>query len=222
MSVADSFYLNKRDQAKLRDELATISGLVENLSVTITRQARIQKANLGRPKRQRPGPRPPVHFGAWTAADDLHNALTTWVRLVCEQRCIYYRESNDMLTLARWLRKNMVALALTEGAGEAYEDLSPKIAECWRHVDLPPDDQIMIDHVRVDEAAGSVVTLDTITAVANRIGPMAKGLNRDRLRYLIKGGKVRARGQDPDTGTKFYRLGDVMHAHNDKTKKRRA
>ncbi|WP_237159668.1 hypothetical protein [Mycobacteroides abscessus] len=74
---------------------------------------------------------------------------------------------------------------------------SPKIAECWRHVDLPADDQIMIDHVRVTEAAGSVVTLDTITAVANRIGDMAKGLNRDRLRYLIKGGKVRACRQDP-------------------------
>lgn len=220
MSVSDGFFLSRRDQARLRDELGTISGLVENLSVTIARQARIQKANLGRPKRQRPGPRPPVHFGAFTAADDLHNALTTWVRLVCEQRCIYYRESNDMLTLARWLRKNMVALALTEGGGEAYEDLSPKIAECWRHVDLPPDDQVMIDHVRVTEAAGSVVTLDTVTAVANRIGDMAKGLNRDRLRYLVRCGRVRACRQDPDTGTKFYRLGDVLHAHNDRTRRR--
>lgn len=211
------FFLDRKDQAKLRDELATIPELVEDLAITITRQARIQKANLGRPKRQRPGPRAPFHLGAWIAAEELHNALATWVRLACEQRCIYYRESNDMVTLARWLRKNMVALALTEGAGEACTDLTDKIADCRRHVDLPPDDEIMIDHVRVAEAAGSVVTLETVTVVANRIGPMADGLNRDRLRYLVKRGKVKHCRQDPDSGTKFYRLGEVMHAHTDKT-----
>ncbi|MEC4856706.1 hypothetical protein R2325_13950 [Mycobacteroides chelonae] len=222
MSVVDSFYLDKRSQLLLRDELRSVPALVEDLLVTLTRQARIQKIGLGKPRRQRPESRIPFHLGASEASDALHNCLSTWVRLVCEQRAIAYREAGDIVTLARWLRRNLVALALTEGAGEAYADIKAAIDECRKQIDLPPEDDIVIDKARVQAANKSVVTLSTIGPIANRIGVLGRGLNRDRLRYLEKTGKVRPCGEDPDTGTQFFRLGDVLHAHNDRTKVKRS
>lgn len=41
MSVTDSFFLDKRSQLLLRDELGAVPALVEDLLVTITRQARV-------------------------------------------------------------------------------------------------------------------------------------------------------------------------------------
>ncbi|MFA4052645.1 hypothetical protein [Mycobacteroides chelonae] len=220
--MADSFFLDKRSQLLLRDELRSVPALVEDLLVTLTRQARIQKIGLGKPRRQRPESRIPFHLGASEASDALHNCLSTWVRLVCEQRAIAYREAGDIVTLARWLSRNLVPLALTEGAGEAYADIKGSLDECRRQIDLPDEDDIVIDKARVQAANKSVVTLATIGPIANRIGALGKGLNRDRLRYLEKTGRVRACSEDPDTGTRFYKLGDVLHGHNDKTKRKRS
>ncbi|MEX3755132.1 hypothetical protein [Mycobacteroides abscessus] len=148
-------------------------------------------------------------------------ALRAISQAMCEERCIQYREAGDTLTLARWLRKHLIALALTPGAEEAYVDIKAALDECRRQIDLP-DDDIVIDPARVRAANRSVITLSTITQIANRIGPLGKGLNRDRLRYLTKTGKVRPCGEDPDTGTQFFRLGDVLHGHNDRTKRKRS
>lgn len=222
MSAADAFFLDKKSQLLLRDELASVPNLVEDLLVTITRQARIQKVGLGKPRRQRPESRVPFHLGASQASEALRNCLSTWVRLVCEERGIQYREAADTLSLARWLRKHVTALALTQGAEEAYSDIKAALDECRRQIDLPDEDEIVIDPARVRAANRSVVTLATITPIANRIGALGKGLNRDRLRYLEKTGKVRACSEDPDTGTRFYKLGDVLHGHNDRTKRKRS
>lgn len=215
------FFLDRRLQNMLRDKLAEVPSLVEELSVTITRRDHIRKAGLGSPRRSRPESQVPFNIDASEAADELHNALATWVRHVCEERHIIYTDSGDILTLARWLRRNMVALALTEGSPEAYGDLVDKIDACRSRIDLPPDDRVVIDGTRVAAANRSVVTLDTVGGVAARLGPMGKGLNRDRLRLLAKRGDVRPYGApDPDTGTRFYRLGDVLHAHNGRAVRR--
>ncbi|WP_100467586.1 hypothetical protein [Mycobacteroides abscessus] len=116
MSVADSFYLDKASQHKLREELASIPRMIGELSVTLTRQARIQRPGLSMSRRPKPESQVPIHIGAHNAADLLHNCLGTWVRLVCEQRAIVWDKGNDIITLAKWLRVNMIALALTEGS----------------------------------------------------------------------------------------------------------
>lgn len=207
------FFLDRKCQAKLQSDLRTIPELVEDLSVTITRQARIQKPGLGG-RRRKPESRLPFHIAASEAADNLHNCLATWVRMVCEERQIHYTDHNDVITLSKWLARNVVALALTSGSEEAPENIAFRIEECRRLVDLPPDDQVYIDKERVEAANRSVVTLATIGGIACRLGAIGEGLNRERLRLLAKRGDVQAVSVDADTGTKFYRLGDVLHAHH--------
>ncbi|MGC7276988.1 hypothetical protein RA984_21000, partial [Mycobacteroides abscessus subsp. massiliense] len=182
MSVADSYFLDKGSQHKLREELASIPRMIGELSVTLTRQARIQRPGLSMSRRPKPESQVPIHIGAHNAADVLHNCLGTWVRLVCEQRAIVWDKGNDIITLAKWLRVNMIALALTEGSEEAYEDIKAAIDECWRQIDIPADDEVVIDRARVEAANRSVVTLSTIGSIASRLGPIGNGLNRDRLR----------------------------------------
>lgn len=240
MSVADSFYLNKRDQAKLQDQLGAVPGLIEELSITLTRQSRLQRPSPGGPRRQKPASQIPFHMGASDASDELHNCLSTWVRLVCEQRAIFYREAGDMATLARWLRKNMVALALTEGAEEACDDICYRINECRRMIDLPPEDRTLpcangCGWILVSEVA-STATCQTcnicwrvselmsraIEEARQSIGTAAElekvttqfikpAITRKRITYLASIGLISRRPSGD--GMDRFQLGEVIDAH---------
>ncbi|MDM2383834.1 hypothetical protein [Mycobacteroides abscessus] len=214
MSVSDSFFLDKGSQHKLREELASIPRMIGELSVTLTRQARIQRPGLSMSRRPKPESQVPIHIGAHNAADVLHNCLGTWVRLVCEQRAIVWDKGNDIITLAKWLRVNMIALALTEGSEEAYEDIKAAIDECWRQIDIPADDDIVIDRGRVHEANRLVVTAGQVEKLANKMGAIGKGLNKRRVETLAARRKNPLRPCAVDGDVKFFRLGDVLDAHH--------
>ncbi|MBN7552961.1 hypothetical protein [Mycobacteroides abscessus] len=214
MSVSDSFFLDKGSQHKLREELASIPRMIGELSVTLTRQARIQRPGLSMSRRPKPESQVPIHIGAHNAADLLHNCLGTWVRLVCEQRAIVWDKGNDIITLAKWLRINMIALALTEGSEEAYEDIKAAIDECWRQIDIPADDDIVIDRGRVHEANRLVVTAGQVEKLANKMGAIGKGLNKRRVETLAARRKNPLRPCAVDGDVKFFRLGDVLDAHH--------
>ncbi|MDM3910991.1 hypothetical protein QRK82_24095 [Mycobacteroides abscessus] len=214
MSVSDSFFLDKGSQHKLREELASIPRMIGELSVTLTRQARIQRPGLSMSRRPKPESQVPIHIGAHNAADLLHNCLGTWVRLVCEQRAIVWDKGNDIITLAKWLRVNMIALALTEGSEEAYEDIKAAIDECWRQIDIPADDDIVIDRGRVHEANRLVVTAGQVEKLANKMGAIGKGLNKRRVETLAARRKNPLRPCAVDGDVKFFRLGDVLDAHH--------
>ncbi|TDZ92123.1 hypothetical protein [Mycobacteroides salmoniphilum] len=216
MSVADSFYLPKSEQLKLRDELASIPRMIGELSITLTRQARVQRPGLSMSRRPKPESQVPIHLGAHNAADKLHNCLGTWVRLVCEQRAILWDKGNDIITLAKWLRINMTALALTEGGEEAYDDIKAAIDECWREIDIPADDDIVIDRGRVHEANRVIVTAGQVEKLANKMGAIGKGLNKKRVETLAARRKNPLRPCAVDGETKFFRLGDVLDAHHRK------
>lgn len=220
MSLVNSFFLDKRSQLLLRDELRSVPAVVEDLAVTVTRQARIQKIGLGKPRRQRPESRIPFHIGASEAADALSNCLSGWVRLVCEQRAIVYREAGDVVTLSRWLRKNLVALALTEGAEESYVDIKAAIDECRRQIDLPPEDDIVIDPARVRAANRQVLTAGQVERIAKRLGPIGAGLNKRRVETLAASGRLRPCARDE--GVEFYALGDVLDAHYRHARRKRS
>ncbi|YCU34470.1 hypothetical protein ACRYGU_16635 [Mycobacteroides abscessus] len=214
MSVSDSFFLDKSSQNKLREELASIPRMIGELSVTLTRQARIQRPGLSMSRRPKPESQVPIHIGAHNAADLLHNCLGTWVRLVCEQRAIVWDKGNDIITLAKWLRVNMIALALTEGSEEAYEDIKAAVDECWRQIDIPADDDIVIDRGRVHEANRLVVTAGQVEKLANKMGAIGKGLNKRRVETLAARRKNPLRPCAVDGDVKFFRLGDVLDAHH--------
>ncbi|WP_194786918.1 hypothetical protein [Mycobacteroides abscessus] len=214
MSVSDSFFLDKGSQHKLREELASIPRMIGELSVTLTRQARIQRPGLSMSRRPKPESQVPIHIGAHNAADVLHNCLGTWVRLVCEQRAIVWDKGNDIITLAKWLRINMIALALTEGSEEAYEDIKAAVDECWRQIDIPADDEVVIDRGRVHEANRLVVTAGQVEKLANKMGAIGKGLNKRRVETLAARRKNPLRPCAVDGDVKFFRLGDVLDAHH--------
>ncbi|SKY30628.1 Uncharacterised protein [Mycobacteroides abscessus subsp. massiliense] len=208
------FFMPRQDQIKLREELASIPRMIGELSVTLTRQARIQRPGLSMSRRPKPESQVPIHIGAHNAADLLHNCLGTWVRLVCEQRAIVWDKGNDIITLAKWLRVNMIALALTEGSEEAYEDIKAAIDECWRQIDIPADDDIVIDRGRVHEANRLVVTAGQVEKLANKMGAIGKGLNKRRVETLAARRKNPLRPCAVDGDVKFFRLGDVLDAHH--------
>lgn len=218
------FYLPRSEQIALRNDLNTIPGLVEELSITITRQARITRPGLGHLRKQKPGSRLPFHLAAAEASTELRNCLHGWVHTVCTQRQTPYTGRRDTMTLANWLNRNLTVLALTPTSETAYSDIHALIEHCRTLIDLPPEDELHIDPARITAANRSVVTLATIDTIASRLGPMGNGLNRDRLRLLAKHGDLKPTSIDTDTGTKFYRLGDVLHAHHNgkRTKRRRA
>jgi len=210
--VSMDFFLDRKLQAALQERLATVPALVEDLVVTITRQAKIQRSGLGSPRRQKPGSRLPFHIAAADAADELHNSLVTWVRFVCEERQVHYTDSDDDITLSRWLRRHMISLALTEGSEEAYDDITARIDECRRQIDLPPDDEIIIDRARVHEANRQVLTAGQVERIAPKLGAMGNGLNKRRVETLESSGRLKYCARDGEV--KFYQLGDVLDAHH--------
>lgn len=215
------FYLHKSEHQKLRDKLHGVPALVEDLAVTITRQAHIEKRGLGATRRPRPESRLPYHIGAAQAADELHNCLSTWVRFVCEHRQIRYTDRGDTITLARWLARNIIPLALTPGSEESADDIIAKIDACRECVDLPPEDEIVIHPSRIDAANRVVVTAGQTAKLAHKLGDFGKKLNETRVHSLNRGGHLRPIEVDEQTGTKFYRLGDVLHAHTTCEKRER-
>ncbi|GAS92669.1 hypothetical protein [Mycolicibacterium brisbanense] len=208
------FYLTRPKQSELRDKLGTVPALAEDLAVTVTRQARIQKSGLGKPRRQKPESRVPYHIGASDAADALHNCLVTWVRFICEERQVYYRGHDDDISLSRWLRSHVTVLALIPGSEESCDEIVGCIDECRRQVDLPPEDLVVIDAARVRAANRQVVTAGQVEKIAGKLGLLGKGLNKRRVETLVRQRELSPCARDGDV--RFYRLGDVLDAHHRK------
>lgn len=207
----DTDYLDRHDQRELRQLLARIPGLCEDLLNVQTKQARTSRpGGSRRPKRL--GSALPIHIGAVEAADELHNILAGWCRIVIDQRGGEW-PANATLSIAQWLARNVESLALCEGSREALPEIRDVIARCIRIVDIPPDDLVVIDPARVEAANRQIVTRDSIETIAPKLGDLAHGLNSRRVQTLEKRGGLKRAGSDKDTGTAFYRLGDVLEAH---------
>lgn len=214
MTDDDRTYLDRYARRQLDQILATIPAVLEDLINVEVKTARINKPGLAvarRPKKL--GASLPYHAGAAERHDQLHATLQHWVQVVLDQQGGQPPHAAT-LALAAWLRKRIYGLALCEGSAAALDDITDRVQACRRIVDLPPDDYVVIDEQRVREANRSVVTLSTVSVIAARLGDVGRGLNRDRLRTLAKHGKVAPDSVDPETGTKFYKLGDVLHAHH--------
>lgn len=133
----DGYFMPRPDQDTLVEILTEIPALVEDLTIAITRQDRIAVGGL-RTRNGSDAQPLPLNIAAMEAADLLHDTLAAWTNLVCEQRN-YPKPSNDTLTLGRWLTTHVIALALTEGAGEALGEIRHAIRQARRATDRPRD-----------------------------------------------------------------------------------
>lgn len=214
----EDFFLTSVQRAELlvilgrpTPETLTIPGVIEDLAVTTARQDRITKPGLTRGHRGKPESRPPMNFGSAAVECDLRATLVGAVRLICEHRVIDYDGDPSSLGMCSWVRRNHIALALTPGADDVLADLKAVLKAARRAIDIPED--IVITPERLEAANRSIVTRDTIDAVAARSGPICDGLNARRIRTLEQAGVLSAASTDKDTKRKFYRFGDVLRAH---------
>lgn len=206
---ADHWFVTRAELSTLIDALRTIPALIEDLAVTIGRESRT-RPGLDELARTAPKSTPPIDLEAWTAGEELRNIMTGWVRLVCETRGLDIPAVNSTVAAARWLHQQAIPFAMTEGSDTAWWDIVSAIDECKRLIDLPTTADVVIDPDRLKSANNSVLTAYEVEKVAAKLGELGKGLNRDRVRYLAKKG-LKSCGIDGDTS--FYRLGDVLAAH---------
>ncbi|MGS2805352.1 hypothetical protein [Nocardia sp. MW-W600-9] len=208
--MADTdMFLSRADCNELVAALREIPDLLEPLALAIVRGDR-QGLDVST-CRPAPQSKPPIDVAAQQMADDLHNLLTGWVRVVCEQRAIDPPAVETIPAAAKWLDRNVIALAMTEGATDAFRSITRAITALQRRLDRPGDGTLT-----EDELAGAnrmVLTAYGIDKVVHLLGERGEGLSRRRVEVLDKAGALHPCSRDRDTGTRFYRLGDILEAH---------
>ncbi|MFD4439011.1 hypothetical protein ACFWPK_04440 [Nocardia sp. NPDC058519] len=208
MSADTDMFLSRADCNELVAALREIPDLMAPLALAIVRGDRQGlDASTCRPA---PQSKPPIDVAAQAMADGLHNLLTGWMRVVCEQRGIEPHPVNSIPAAAKWLDKNVIALAMTEGASDAYRDITRAITALQRRLDRPGDGTLTDDEIA--GANRQVMTAYQVDKVTHLLGERAEGLNRRRVELLDKAGVLKGT-RDRDTGTRFYALGDILEAH---------
>ena len=136
MTETDGFFLPRHEQTELLEILATIPDVVDDLIVAIARQDRTTRVTVRIATGSDEQPLP-YNAAASEVADDLHGTLAAWVRHVCEQRALDYRGRDDTTTLARWLTRWIVALAMSEGAEESLDEIRCAVRRARAVCDSP-------------------------------------------------------------------------------------
>ena len=138
--MTDGWFLPKHEQDQLVELLGQIPALIEDLAITIAKQDRMTSG----PKIANGSDEQPLPFdeNAAQAADELNHELARWVRHTCEQRHLTYDGRDDTITLTAWLKRWIIALALTEGSEEALHDIRLAVRQARRAVDRPREKQI--------------------------------------------------------------------------------
>ena len=209
--MTDDFYLDRPSQAALVELLEQIPGLVDDLTIAITRQDRI--GHSGPRVRSGSDEQPlPYSVNASEAADLLHDTLAAWVRHTTKQRHLTYTGTDDTLTLARWLKRWIVALALTEGADEALGEIRHAIHNARRACDRPREKTRHVDPVEIYEAGSTLLTATDIEKLARKLGEKYTRLDMRRILRLKDAGVITPIMQTTD-GHDLYRVADVLAAH---------
>lgn len=115
--------------------LRQIPGLVDELTTTLTRQARIGDRN------SRPGGDTPVVFDQRASADleGFHAYLTRWAAAVAEHRGIHVDSDHTPAGLSRWLLRWNGAASQHPEAGDYAADIHALIRGALHTIDRAPE-----------------------------------------------------------------------------------
>lgn len=208
----DDLTVTRAELEILKEKLEQVVDLERRMAIALTDgQSRMSDGGLGI-RRPQPGSREPYSIHVDVLLDELQSELTTTVRHICESRGLSYEGSGYPTALSKWLIRYRVAIAVMPDGAEIFEKLCKLVDRCARSMNTT-EREYVIDQEMVNEANRSIVTLSTIEPIARKLGDVGKGLNRDRMRTLTKRGGLAHASEDEDTKTKFYRLGDVLEAH---------
>ena len=209
--MSETFYLPREQQAELAELLDQVPFLVGQLAITITRQDRLGAGpRISRGKTAQPLP---YNVGASAAADALHDELAGWVKLVCEQRQLEYTHDfgNNTISLARWLRRWIIALALTEGSDTALLDIETVILDARRAIDRPAERRPHINPELLAESDRQLLNARGIEHLARELDTRYRNLTRRRVHALHEAGRITPAANIE--GMHLFRLGDVLVAH---------
>ena len=116
---------------RLERALGDVPALWEELDVVLTKQARYAAAEFRRGERALPF-NPEASEIGWV----LRNTLTTWCRVVAEERGKPLPEDNPP-AVARWLLNHVTWLRHHRAGAEAVEEITNIVAQVWRAIDRP-------------------------------------------------------------------------------------
>ena len=240
--MGDDHLLIPRFELKsLSETLRRVPGLVVDLELLPIRQSTIGCSSIGGgSRRNRVYPLPYSERGS-EAMEVMHNTLGTWVRHVCETRLIPYlpigythrhgefvgplREGQRRMpsgynadtpaAFSRWLDRNLISLAMTEGCEEAPDEIKHAVKFVLRALDRRPERVAYIDPNRVAEAEANareaILPAAGIEALARQLGEPYDRLTVRRVYTLRDAGKITP--QAVDVGEDVFKCGDVMAAH---------
>ncbi|GAA5102705.1 hypothetical protein [Nocardia iowensis] len=206
-------YLDRIELRALAELLREIPDLAEDLGISLTRQSRLSTRGDYRMNR-RPSEQPlPYNPAASRAADELHAVLVSWVRLVCEHRGLEYTGSPSTPGLARWLDRNLIALAMTEGAESAPGEIRTVVqAALW--IVCPPAAPVVLDEAMVTKARQHRLNASGIATLAKELGDEYQGLTVRRIQTLRDAGKIAPLpGPWAPGWPELYIVGEVLDEH---------
>ena len=207
--MTDGWFLPKHEQDQLVELLDQIPALIEDLTIALTQQDRI---STGGPRVRRGCDEQPlpISISAMEAADLLHDTLAAWVRHTTEHRAMTFTGRDDTLTLARWLKRWIVALAMSEGADEALGGINHAIRNARRACDRPREKHHDVDDIAVYEAGSTLLSATEIERIAPTLGHPR--LTMRRILRLKDAEKLEPAMTTGD-GTDLYRIADAITAH---------
>lgn len=210
---ANHLFIERHDLKVLRRLLHGIPELATELGIAVTKQARLGEVGRSR-KPRRPSEQPlPYNLQASEVAEELHNFLTGWARLVCEQRAIEYQGPTSTPGVANWLERHVYSLAMTEGAETVLPELE-QILKAAEFIVCPPARPITVDAAKYARARKVRLNASGIAVLAQELGEEYRNLTARRVRVLRDAGLIAPipgpwRPDWPD----LYQVGDVLDAH---------
>ncbi|MFI9506982.1 hypothetical protein [Nocardia sp. NPDC052566] len=206
-------YIDRADLRALADLLREIPDLAEDLAIARTRQSRLSSRGDYRMHR-RPSEQPlPYNPAAARAAEEMHAVLVSWVRLVCEQRALEYSGASSTSGLARWLDRNLIALAMTEGADGALGEIRT-VCRAALNIICPPQAPVVLEQSEVERARRHRLNASGIAALAKELGEPFRNLTVRRIQTLRDAGKIAPLpGPWALDWPELYAVGQVLDEH---------
>lgn len=132
----DDMHLTRAEQDKLANQLHELADwIAAELADTVTRQTSRTTGPRIRSSRDEPLP---FNETASQIAWDLDNTLRAWIDETATARHYQHPGRLDTAAAARWLAEHIIALALTDRARIAYDELLHAISRARRAIDKPP------------------------------------------------------------------------------------
>ena len=206
----DEDFLSRAELDQLAESLAKIDLDLElEATVMLTEPGHGTGAGIRRPQ---PGSRPPFNLNLGHTCNKLGEVLTAAIEDMVALRGLTPPTGATLTVRADWIRQYRYALAMIEPGPAHHEALCrwcDNLDRAIRH----PEPEHVVDRGRHQAALASVTTGEQFERTAPKLGEQAKGITARRIKYLRER-KLLVGTRDADTGTWFYRVGDILQAHH--------